>query len=69
MLPVFDERHCIGHLLRRGSGKVEAFDASDQPLGLFETEDKAAAAVWRCAHKQIEPVAPVDERIRHAENG
>jgi hypothetical protein len=52
LLSVYDGRCCIGLILRRGPAGVEAFDAANESLGLFQNEDEAAAALWRCAHKQ-----------------
>jgi hypothetical protein len=49
---VFDERRCIGQIMRRGPTGLEAFNAADESLGLFQTETDAAAAVWRYARGQ-----------------
>jgi hypothetical protein len=51
---VFDDRStsCIGHLLRRGRGGIEAFDRESASLGIYSTETAAALAVWRHAHGQ-----------------
>jgi hypothetical protein len=51
MLSVYDGRLAIGFILRRGRS-VEAFTAENESLGLFPSEDIAAAALWRFAHKQ-----------------
>ena len=68
ILSVFDERRCIGLILRRGPAGVEGFTAENQSLGLFGTEDAAAAAIWKHAHQQpLEPMAAVD--LRAGENG
>jgi hypothetical protein len=50
LIPVLDQDSCIGHLIRRFNG-VEAF-VDDQSIGLFESDAKAAAALWRCRHWQ-----------------
>jgi hypothetical protein len=61
ILSVFDERRCIGLILRRGPAGVEGFTAENTSLGLFRTEDAAAAAIWKQAHGQsIEPLATPD---------
>jgi len=52
MLAVYDGPNCIGFVLRRGPAGVEAFDAADSSLGLFESEAAAASALWRRARGQ-----------------
>jgi hypothetical protein len=51
LILVLDQDVCIGHLIRRFGG-VEAFDLNNQSVGLFETDVKAATALWRCHHGQ-----------------
>jgi hypothetical protein len=48
---VFDGRgtRCIGHVLRRGEGGVEAYDASTRSLGIYQDIDTAARVIWRHA--------------------
>jgi hypothetical protein len=53
---VFEGQRCIGLILRKPTG-VEGFSAKNESLGLFATEDAAAAAIWRRAHGQ--PAAQV----------
>jgi hypothetical protein len=50
MLSVYDGRVCIGFLLHRGEYEVEAFDADSNSLGLFTSQESAAAAVSLLAH-------------------
>ena len=45
MLPVFDGRRCIGHVLRRGPRGYEAFDPHDVGLGVYPSKAEAAAAL------------------------
>jgi hypothetical protein len=53
MLSVYDGRLAIGFILRRGRSGVEAFTADEnESLGLFPSEDTAAAALWRHSRKQ-----------------
>jgi hypothetical protein len=35
MVCVFDDRRCIGHVLRRGPRGYEAFDSHDVSLGTY----------------------------------
>jgi hypothetical protein len=57
MISVLDGgRICVGHLLRRGPAGVEAFDRNDHSLGIFSDADRAAAAIWRAAHDQMQPI-------------
>jgi hypothetical protein len=52
MLAVTDGRQTIGFIINRGKIGVEAFDADEQPLGLFKDTVDAATACWRHAHNQ-----------------
>jgi hypothetical protein len=45
VVSVFDDRHCIGHVLRRGPRGYEAFDSHDVSLGIYPTKGEAAAAL------------------------
>jgi hypothetical protein len=45
LLAVYNGRTCCGFLLRRGRDGVEAFDSDERSLGLFPTEQEAAAAL------------------------
>jgi hypothetical protein len=49
---VFDEQHYIGFILRHEPAEFEAINVTNKSLGLFKTENAAAATLWRCAHKQ-----------------
>ena len=50
LIPVLDEqRRCLGHILLRCPGSVEAFDINSRSLGTFADSNEAAAAVWRAA--------------------
>jgi hypothetical protein len=51
LIPVLDRDVCIGNLIHVFGG-VEAFDLNNQSVGLFETDVKAATALWRCHHGQ-----------------
>jgi hypothetical protein len=42
-------KQAIGFLLSAGSKGYRAFDQDGRPIGLFEDEDKAAAAVYKAA--------------------
>jgi hypothetical protein len=42
---IMDGTRCTGFLLPRGITGVEAFNADARSLGLYKTEDEAAAAV------------------------
>jgi hypothetical protein len=53
LLSVYDGRCCIGFLARRGRKGVEGYGTSNNSIGIFETEELAAAAVWRHAHGQV----------------
>jgi hypothetical protein len=44
MSPVMSGNVCVGFLLRRFNA-VEAYDRDAHALGIFESEEKAAAAV------------------------
>jgi hypothetical protein len=57
MLSVFDGRACIGHIVRRHwvegwAVAFEAFDNDDHSLGIFPSDQEAAAAIWRRARGQ-----------------
>jgi len=45
MLAVCDGRDCIGFLLKRGGGSVEAFTADEHSLGTFPDLKTAANAL------------------------
>jgi hypothetical protein len=45
MLSVYDGRTCVGFLLPRGKGGVEASDAHTKSLGLFPSQGAAVAAI------------------------
>jgi hypothetical protein len=45
MVCVFDDRQCLGHVLRRGRRGYEAFDAHDVSFGLYPTKAEAAGAL------------------------
>jgi hypothetical protein len=45
MVSVFDDRCCIGHVLRRGPRGYEAFDAHYVSLGVYPSKAEAAAAL------------------------
>ncbi len=55
LVPVLDANRCIGHLLRRGPAGVEAFDAGERSIGVFQNDHDAAAAIWRRARGQEGP--------------
>jgi hypothetical protein len=38
---------CVGFLLHRGKAGYEAFTSDERSLGLFPTQDEAAAAIMR----------------------
>jgi hypothetical protein len=42
---ITSEGHCLGFVLSRGPKGWSAFDADEQPLGTFETEDGAVTAI------------------------
>jgi hypothetical protein len=48
MSPVMSGNVCVGFLLRRFNA-VEAYDRDAHALGIFESEEKAAAAVIAAA--------------------
>jgi len=59
MMSVTDGRDCVGFILRRHwidgyAVAYEGFDANQQSLGIFDSQDKAAAEVWRRARGQTE---------------
>jgi hypothetical protein len=41
---VYDGRQCLGHVLARGKGAFEGFDAHENSLGLFSSARQAANA-------------------------
>jgi len=45
MQAVYDGQRCLGHLLLRGKQGIEAFDADDHSLGIYQTQRAAADAV------------------------
>jgi hypothetical protein len=45
MSPIMRGDVCCGFLLRRGRGGVEGYDANAAPIGIFETEERAARGV------------------------
>ena len=45
MVAVYDGQRCIGHVLERGKGGCEAFDADNRSLGVFPSQREAAAAI------------------------
>jgi hypothetical protein len=47
---VYYEQHRIGHVLMRSDQRFEAYDRTARSLGIFETEDDAAIAIWKAAH-------------------
>jgi hypothetical protein len=54
---VYDGQICIGFILRRHwvnklAVAFEAFAADEQSLGVFESEQAAATAIWRHARRQ-----------------
>jgi len=46
---VYDGSRCVGFLIQRGKLGVEAFDGDERSLGIFETAERAAAAVRAAA--------------------
>ena len=56
MTSVYDGQRCLGFVLKRHwvnglAVAYEAFSADERPLGIFESQDAAAAEVWRRAHE------------------
>jgi hypothetical protein len=49
MMGVYYEDRRIGHVLGRGDEGFEAFDHTERSLGIFKSEDEAAAAIWKAA--------------------
>jgi hypothetical protein len=47
MLSVYDGRTCLGHIIAHGKRGFEAFDADDNSLGTFPTDQEAADAITR----------------------
>jgi hypothetical protein len=54
MVSVFDadKQYCIGFVLSRGRIGFEAFSAKNESVGVFDTQSKAAAELWRRARGQ-----------------
>ena len=52
MLSVYDGQRCLGHIVKRGKCRFEAFDANDNSLGTFPTDHEAADAVTHAARGQ-----------------
>jgi hypothetical protein len=49
---VFDGRTYIGAIIRRGPSGVEGYDASDNSVGVFPDDARAANEIWKRAHGQ-----------------
>jgi hypothetical protein len=49
MTPIVSNGRCVGFLLRRGREGIEAFDADERSLGIFNDPISAANAVQRSA--------------------
>jgi hypothetical protein len=47
MLTVLAGSICIGFIIPRGKMGHEAYDADEQPLGVFPSQQEAAAAIER----------------------
>jgi hypothetical protein len=47
---VYYEQRRIGHVRERSDQRFEAYDHTKRSLGIFETEDEAATAIWKAAH-------------------
>ena len=45
MLTIFDDRQCLGFVLRRGPKGFEVFDAYGVSFGLFPTKGEAVGAL------------------------
>jgi hypothetical protein len=39
------QRRCLGHILLLGDGGIEALDADERSLGLFDNQEQAEAAI------------------------
>ena len=52
MAPVMRGNDCCGFILRRGLSGVEAYDRDAHALGIFESEEKAAKAVFDAAEAE-----------------
>jgi hypothetical protein len=46
MLSVYDGQRCVGFFLPRGPDGCEAYDAGGTSIGLFPTQEAAAAALY-----------------------
>jgi hypothetical protein len=46
---VYYDQHYIGYVLARGHEAFEAYDHNEQILGVFQTEEEAATAIWKAA--------------------
>jgi hypothetical protein len=60
MVSVYSGRVCLGFVIERGREGFEAYDQQERSLGLFKTQEDAAAAVMRSAGG-VEP-AQSDQR-------
>jgi hypothetical protein len=47
--PIMSGDDCCGFILRRGPGGVEAYDRDAHPIGIFQSEEKAAVTVIEAA--------------------
>jgi hypothetical protein len=45
LLAVYNGRQCAGFILARGKAGFEGFDIDERSLGIFPTQDDAAAAI------------------------
>jgi hypothetical protein len=45
LLAIYDDKTCVGHLLRRSTGAYEAFDIRDNSVGVYPDLISAANAV------------------------
>jgi hypothetical protein len=52
---VIRNKQAIGFLLSAGPKGYRAFDVNGRPIGLFDDENKAAAAVHEGADEQAQP--------------
>jgi hypothetical protein len=53
MAPVMRGNDCVGFLLKRGPGGVEAYDREAQSIGTFASEAFAARAVLDAAQDNL----------------
>jgi hypothetical protein len=49
MMGVYYEGRQIGYVHARSDGGFEAYDQTEQSLGVFYTEDQATTAIWKAA--------------------